>query len=516
MTGSTAGQWLGEPFVMGTPAEFAAVRVFLARIGYTEPELCIGAQVASLSEMQVGSKRRVGFLVPDSPQALAVRLFLDGVPIPWELVRRFFSAADIAAAEALGLLVDSPLDPSACIATVSLYPIEGLYIASDRNIHIEQVAAGGAPADIVYSAFTPETRGFLRYMPRAPCVDYLELCSGSGVAALVSARDFAEHACAVDITQRSTRFARFNAALNDATNVEALAGDLYAPVHGRQFDVITGHPPYVPALETNLVYRDGGEDGEQITRRMIEGLPDYLRPGGVFFCTCFMTDRKDAPVEARIRAMLGAKEHEFHILVGQARVIPVARIVGNNVAGGRLSPAQADVQMRRLLALGVTQFVDAAFLIQRRVGSSATVTRRRILSEHTNVGHMQAYIEVAAALEAPGGDPTSLLSRYPRCSPHTEIVTRSTLRDGSWVISACSVATAVPFTVEAEVPAWFGSLLSWCDGKATAMELLHRLQDATILPNEFPPANFAGLMHHLADGSFVELLDAPVSTTGEG
>src|SRR5262249_31659234 len=154
-----------------------------------------------------------------------------------------------------------------------------------------EAVAGGLPSDIVYSALTSETHRVADLMPRGRCGDYLELCLGTGIAALLAGRDFAANTYAVDITARSDRLARGNAALNGLSNVTALAGDLYAPVAGRTFDMITAHPPYVPSFETELVFRDGGEDGEQITRRIIAGLAEHLRPGGQFYCDCLMTDR---------------------------------------------------------------------------------------------------------------------------------------------------------------------------------------------------------------------------------
>lgn len=513
MSVNNPGLWLGEPFAMGTAEQFAAVRDFLHRIDYSEAALCAGADVESLSKMKIGGTREVGFLVPDTPQALAVLLFLDGAAIAWELVRDVFDAVDLETVQALGLLQDSPRDPAACAATVALYPVEGLYIVSDRNVPIHRAETGSTPADIVFSAITSQTGRFLKFMPRVACGDYLELCSGAGAAALVAARDFAERACAVDITERSTRFARFNAALNGIANVEALAGDLYTPIQGRSFDVITAHPPYIPSLEVDVVFRDGGEDGEQVTRRIIEGLSDHLRPGGLFFCDCFMTDRDGADLEDRLRAMLGEKEHEFDILIGQARVIPASGVVGNNVAGRRITPQQADAQLMRLKELGVTQFVSGVFLIRRRTTEGPIVTQRRILSENTDVGHLLASMELAATLQALRADPTRLLATFPRCSTHTEILSRSALREGQWTISASSLATSVPFAVEAEVPAWFGTLLSWCDGQVTARDLLARLQDATIVPDSFPPAKFGALLSQLADGGFIELLDAPDDPT---
>ena len=46
---------------------------------------------------------------------------------------------------------------------------------------------------------------FLDVMPNEPCDSFLELCSGTGIAALVAARDFAKHAWATDIADRSTK-----------------------------------------------------------------------------------------------------------------------------------------------------------------------------------------------------------------------------------------------------------------------------------------------------------------------
>ena len=81
------------------------------------------------------------------------------------------------------------------------------------------------------------------------------------------------------------------------------------------FDVIAAHPPYVPAEETELVFRDGGADGEQITRRIVAGLADHLNPGGLFYLECMLTDRAGEPIEQRVRRMLGPLEEEFDVFV---------------------------------------------------------------------------------------------------------------------------------------------------------------------------------------------------------
>jgi len=59
---------------------------------------------------------------------------------------------------------------------------------------------------------------------------------------------------------------------------ESIEGDLYAPVMGRRFDVVAAHP--LGAFDGDaMVFRDGGDSGEAIIRRIIEGIP-HLRNGG--------------------------------------------------------------------------------------------------------------------------------------------------------------------------------------------------------------------------------------------
>src|SRR5579885_3650218 len=141
-----------------------------------------------------------------------------------------------------------------------------------------------SPDDIVFPAISRHTCQFLETLPQYPCEDLLDLCSGTGVAALVAVSRYARRAWAVDITERATRCAEFNILLNDLTQVTAIQGDLYAPLNGRMFDRIVAHPPYVPVMKPSKIYYDGGEDGERVTRAIIAGLPQHLKPGGSFYC----------------------------------------------------------------------------------------------------------------------------------------------------------------------------------------------------------------------------------------
>jgi SAM-dependent methyltransferase len=111
----------------------------------------------------------------------------------------------------------------------------------------------------------------------------------------------AGHVWATDISTRCTIFAEFNRRLAGLENMTVVEGDMYAPVEGLTFDRIVTHPPYIPAKQTELIFRDGGEDGEQIIRRAVEGLPRFLRPGGKFYALLMATDREGEDFQQRIR-----------------------------------------------------------------------------------------------------------------------------------------------------------------------------------------------------------------------
>ena len=116
----------------------------------------------------------------------------------------------------------------------------------------------------------------------------IDVCTGSGAVAkvLATARPGAR-VVACDVDERAVACARGN-------GVDAYRGDLLAPVPrelaGRA-DVVVGVVPYVPTpdlpllqrdtftFETPLAY-DGGPDGTDLLRRVLQGAPRFLRRGG--------------------------------------------------------------------------------------------------------------------------------------------------------------------------------------------------------------------------------------------
>jgi HemK-related putative methylase len=106
----------------------------------------------------------------------------------------------------------------------------------------------------------------------------LDMGTGSGVGAIFAARQGAS-ITAVDINPEAVRCARLNALLNRLEDrVEVLSGDLFAPLNGRQFDLVLFNPPYHRGRPKGGI--DHAWRGEDVFERFAAGLGDMLRPGG--------------------------------------------------------------------------------------------------------------------------------------------------------------------------------------------------------------------------------------------
>jgi hypothetical protein len=146
----------------------------------------------------------------------------------------------------------------------------------------------------------------------------LDLCTGSGIHALLSAR----HSSAirgVDISHRAIAFAEFNLWLNEIDNVAFDQGDLFEPVEGETFDLILANPPYEPVAASDSSpgdnYYCGGPRGDAITSRIFGGLHRFLRPDGICHVIHMMVSFDHAGHEGRLRKWLGPIASEASIIV---------------------------------------------------------------------------------------------------------------------------------------------------------------------------------------------------------
>jgi release factor glutamine methyltransferase len=140
----------------------------------------------------------------------------------------------------------------------------------------------------------------LERRPLPPEPHVLELCTGSGCVAISLAKLLpGAQVAATDISEEALAVARRNVARHGVEHRVALEqGDLWEPVaalaKGCPFDLILSNPPYIPTQniadmgshvaehEPHLAL-DGGADGLDPHRRILDAAADYLAPGGRLF-----------------------------------------------------------------------------------------------------------------------------------------------------------------------------------------------------------------------------------------
>ena len=124
----------------------------------------------------------------------------------------------------------------------------------------------------------------------------LDLCTGSGCLAILAARHFPNAEIdAVDISKDALGVAARNIGdygLEDRLTLHC--GNLFEPLGDRRYDLIISNPPYVDAqgmadlprecrAEPKLAF-DGGADGLDIVRRILDQARAHLMPQGGLLC----------------------------------------------------------------------------------------------------------------------------------------------------------------------------------------------------------------------------------------
>jgi len=503
------------PLRIGDPAQFRELRDLFHGAGFTVEGVCKRTGCSDMYSFQTLDEGRPGSEEVVDSLDLLIRLFMDSVALPLPGIEGLLPDGLLDVLRELDLVERDPVDDGRIRATVLLYPVEGLWITSDtRWIPPDPDESGPIDrVDVVYPAITGSGRIFQQSLPRDPAERFLELCAGTGIAALMAATR-GGNAWAVDITARSTHFARFNAALNGLDNVTALQGDLYSPVEGLRFDRIVAHPPYVPAAKTQIIYRDGGRDGEEITRRIIQGLPRFLAPGGRFYCTCVMSDRKDAPLESRIRELLGEEEQEFDVALFTSATSSLEEDFAERLRVRSLSPREVEALRELFASLGVERIVGGTMVIQRRAGPRKTFTFRKSAGEGFRPGWLEWTLRWETEATHPGMV-ERVLDSAPRVAEGVRVHIVNRLADGEWVGESARVLARLPFPFAMDATPDALRFLSRCDGTVTVRDHVHRMKESGVMPEELPREEFAELVMGLVGGGVLTIPGFPHPPEGE-
>lgn len=289
------------------------------------------------------------------------------------LAKLFLLGKPVAAGDAVSALEPIPLDAlvqmglaehddevARPLARVS--PHEGVLVAFD-------VQGGSDPPDLVTGP-SPSARRVERLTIRRPVRAALDLGTGSGLQALLTARH-SERLVAVDVNERGLAFARFNAALNGLSNIDFREGSWFEPVGDERFDLIVANPPYVISPDNEFLYRDGSLSADAVTQQLLQEVPAHLEEGGFAHVMGNWAHRRDEDWRAPVEAWLAGSGCDV-LLLNYTTVDPVLYAGQWNVpilAQGRETYlAAVDRWLDYYRQEGMERITEGMVVLRRRAG----------------------------------------------------------------------------------------------------------------------------------------------------
>lgn len=141
-------------------------------------------------------------------------------------------------------------------------------------------------ADLIRDGFEP-------WLNETPVARVLDLCTGSGCIGIACALLFDDaEVDLVDLSPDALEVCRRNISRHQLQDrVRAIESDLFAGVAGQRYQLIVSNPPYVDAGDYSSMPPEyhhepvlgltSGDDGLDITRRILREASDYLTPDGL-------------------------------------------------------------------------------------------------------------------------------------------------------------------------------------------------------------------------------------------
>lgn len=108
----------------------------------------------------------------------------------------------------------------------------------------------------------------------------LDLCSGTGIVAVIAAQRNAERVLAVDLNPEAVKNAKLNAEKFGLSQIEVREGSLFEPVGDERFDVIAINPPYTGKKPTNKTEICFWDEENNTTRQFFKQYKLHLKPKG--------------------------------------------------------------------------------------------------------------------------------------------------------------------------------------------------------------------------------------------
>ena len=488
-----------RPFSL-SGADLDQVRAAFQAAGFDEASVAQALGVKSVASLKdVPPELAWQRTSADTPLHVLVRLFVIGGPAELQSARRALAPASIERLVEGGLLQPRG---GAMWSTVKMVPVDGLIIAFDRTWEGDKEEA----ADHVMGP-SDGGRSLANITLRLAGADCLDLGTGCGFLALLAARH-GGRVVASDVNPRSRAFVELNARLNGIPGVEAVTGDLFAPVAGRKFDLVFSNPPYVISPDNRLVYMSGGMEGDAFCRRIVAEVPAFLREGGHFQMICNWIEEEGEDWASRLRTWFEGTGCDAWVLRSSTTDPRTYALTWMNI--GRHDPAGDERRLEEWLSYyreqGAHSIGAGIVTMKKRPAARGPAWFRafdgppRVLGPSGDA--VRERMEALDFLQTVTDDEALMASVF-LASPKARLTQECEPTPAGWAQVSAHVHIQQGLAYVEEVDTYVAELITACDGHRTLRAAIDRTVAATGGEPGSAPAETADIVRQLVDEGFL-------------
>ncbi len=449
------------------------LRAFFEAAGYTEPNLRKYLGAPELPSRRLRNQPRLlDRTSADTPLNALLRWFW-----LWQ-VQTKAKGADLIPSEFLALLLEAGLlevEGVNFIPTAMLLPIDGFLVASDHPQAIES-----KQAEMVLWP-NPTSKFLARFAIRRHSRTTLDLGTGSGILSL-GAASHSDMVIATDLNARAVAFARFNAQLNGVENIDVLAGDCFAPIANRRFDLILSNPPFFITPQTDYLFCENSMELDGLCRRLVKEAPGHLYEGGYMQMLCEWAQVKGQSWEDRLAEWLEGTGCDAWVMKGltQDPEEYAQHRIRETSEDPSLDAANYDGYMNYYRQRGVEAIHDGLIVMRRRQGRNWLRIEEVPKTPSGDLGEMILSTFAAHDLLQENEADEKLLSIRPKLSSNVRLEQVCNSAEGQWRAESLTLRLINGFPFHMTVQPLVAEFLSTCDGSRTAEQAI---QDFAVTAN---------------------------------
>jgi predicted RNA methylase len=476
--------------------EFGRLLTCFQEAGYVEANIRKHLGAAELPSRQLRNQPRLldRTAEPTLLNAL-LRWFWLGHPLT-EL-----RAAELVPGEFQALMLKSGLlraDSGVLTATSMLLPSDGFLVAADFPVAIERAE----PEMVLWP--NPTSKFLARFAIRRHSRATLDLGTGSGILSLGAAK-FSDVVVATDLNTRALSFAAFNAHLNGIENVEVLAGDCFAPVVNRRFDLILSNPPFFITPQQDYLFCDNSMELDGLCRRLVKEAPEYLNEDGYMQMLCEWAQVSGQPWEERLAEWLADTGCDAWVMKGLTQ--DPGEYAQHRIRETFANPAEDsrlyDDYMAYYRDRGVEAIHDGLVVIRRRSGANWVRIEEVPKTPNGDLGEVVLSTFAAHDLLAKVEDDANLLAARPKLSADVRLEQICEQSRGRWAAESVTLRLIRGFPFHLTLQPLVAEFLATCDGTRTAEQAIQEFAATANAPIDTVRRECLSMMRKLIDRGFM-------------